>query len=117
MKPSGKRKRLGRRSVGRNPQRSVSILLLEVCSALLQQGSAVTGTLSGGLIRLVADEPAYLPSSVQHHRGFANGVLQAAVRSGLAPLSGKVFHPKHSEIRQRAGHSVSMGIKISNLFG
>ncbi len=32
MKPSGKRKRLGRRSVGRNPQRSVSILLLEACS-------------------------------------------------------------------------------------
>jgi hypothetical protein len=32
--------RLGKPSVGRNPQRSVSILLLEECSALLQQDSA-----------------------------------------------------------------------------
>jgi hypothetical protein len=60
----GKGKRLGGRSVGRNPQRSVLILLLETCSATRLSS---TGSLSGGLIRLVADEPVYLPLSGNNH--------------------------------------------------
>ena len=116
MKPSGKRKRLGRRSVGRNPQRSVSILLLEACSALLQQGSAAPA-------RFQADSFAWLPMSQLTclHPSSITGLRQwrptgrSEVRAGT--FESIVFHLKHSEIRERAGHSVSMGIKISNLFG
>ena len=75
-----------------------------------------TGTLLG-------DSFAWLPMSQLTclHPSSITGLRQwrptgrSEVRAGT--FESIVFHLKHSEIRERAGHSVSMGIKISNLFG